>query len=349
MPGATVASEVSCAWPIAAKLDMMPQTVPNRPTNGATEEMTARLGKPPSERIKRSRAARAIASEMRDLSSPTVSPGMRRRASSSPAAATPESDFASGPPARASRTARRMRATEITPSMISTQHHREATNRTAITALPTRLAPRNRPTGERSKPCMPTPRFAPLALYCALVPAFQPHAYSRRGRAGQRSLARRRGFAVSHSLQQAQQRTSGRSLNFLGLDRPVVVRVGALESDFDEGEILILADRLVVVRVSNLPVRRGNAIFQFFAIKGAVMIDIELVEQCACGGLRLSKIDGSILFGVEGIDRRGREGRRSARHDHREWKRDRKQGSKRQGFRSCQLHHHAPGDDHGTQ
>jgi hypothetical protein len=101
MPGATVASEVSCAWPIAAKLDMMPHTVPNRPTNGATEEMTARLGKPPSERVRTSRAARAIPSEMRDLSSPTVSPGMRRRASSSPAAATPLSDLGISPPERA--------------------------------------------------------------------------------------------------------------------------------------------------------------------------------------------------------------------------------------------------------
>ena len=96
MPGATVASDVSCAWPMAAKLDMMPQTVPNRPTNGATEEMTARLGKPPSARVRSSRAARAMASEMRDLNSPTVSPGMRRRASSSPAAATPASDLATG-------------------------------------------------------------------------------------------------------------------------------------------------------------------------------------------------------------------------------------------------------------
>src|SRR5271155_1272800 len=71
---------------MAAKLDMMPQTVPNRPMNGATEEMTARLGKPPSERVSSSRAARAIASEIRSLSSPTVSPGMRRGGPSPPAA-----------------------------------------------------------------------------------------------------------------------------------------------------------------------------------------------------------------------------------------------------------------------
>ena len=111
---------------MAAKLDMMPHTVPNKPTNGATDEMIARLGSPPSERVSNSRAARAIASEMRDLSSLTVSPAMRRRTSSSPATTTLVSDFARAPPARASRTARRRRTTEITPSTISTQHQSEA-------------------------------------------------------------------------------------------------------------------------------------------------------------------------------------------------------------------------------
>ncbi len=60
MPGATVARLVSCACEIAAKLAMIPQTVPNRPTNGATDEMTARLGRPPSDRVRSSRAARAM-------------------------------------------------------------------------------------------------------------------------------------------------------------------------------------------------------------------------------------------------------------------------------------------------
>src|SRR5271165_6327374 len=174
MPGATVARLVSCAWEMAAKLDMMPQTVPKRSMNGATEEMTARLGSPPSDRVKSSRAARAIASEMRALNSLTVSPAMRRRTSSSPAAATLDSSFAMPTPARASRTARRMRVTEITPSMISTQHHSEATNSTAMTALPTRPASRKSPTGDRSIPCMRRLVFPPGAISRASHRISQP-------------------------------------------------------------------------------------------------------------------------------------------------------------------------------
>ena len=98
--------------------------------------------------------------------------------------------------------------------------------------------------------------------------------------------------------------SSGRGLQLLGVDRSVLVRVGALESDFDVSQIFVLADRLVVVRVGDLPVLRGNAIFQFFAVEGAVMIDIELVEQGACGGLRLVQIDRSVLVGIEALDRR---------------------------------------------
>ena len=43
MPGATTARPVFLASAMAVKLRMMPQTVPNRPTNGATEPTVARM------------------------------------------------------------------------------------------------------------------------------------------------------------------------------------------------------------------------------------------------------------------------------------------------------------------
>ena len=56
------------------------------------------------------------------------------------------------------------------------------------------------------------------------------------------------------SLQQAEQRVAGRALQLLRVDRPIVVRIGALEEDLDIGKVLVLADRLVVVRVGDRPV-----------------------------------------------------------------------------------------------
>ena len=43
MPGATTASDVFCACAIPVKLRMMPQTVPNRPTKGATAPTVASI------------------------------------------------------------------------------------------------------------------------------------------------------------------------------------------------------------------------------------------------------------------------------------------------------------------
>jgi MotA/TolQ/ExbB proton channel family len=43
MPGATTARLVVCSFEMPMKLFMMPQTVPNRPTNGAVAPMVAEL------------------------------------------------------------------------------------------------------------------------------------------------------------------------------------------------------------------------------------------------------------------------------------------------------------------
>ncbi|ODR96490.1 hypothetical protein AUC70_14495 [Methyloceanibacter stevinii] len=48
MPGATTARLVSFCVAMAVKLLTMPQTVPNRPTNGAAEPTVAKNGRPTS-------------------------------------------------------------------------------------------------------------------------------------------------------------------------------------------------------------------------------------------------------------------------------------------------------------
>ena len=46
MPGATTARLVVCAFEMPMKLFMMPQTVPNSPTNGAVAPIVARIAMP---------------------------------------------------------------------------------------------------------------------------------------------------------------------------------------------------------------------------------------------------------------------------------------------------------------
>src|SRR5271156_441784 len=266
---------------MAAKLDIMPQTVPNRPTNGATEAMTARLGKPPSERVRSSRAARAIASEMRSLRSLTVSPGMRRRASSSPAIAIASSGLAIARPPPAARTTRPRRTTEIAPSMIRTQHQSEARNSTPMTNLPTRLASRKSPTGDR---------------FNASMPSHTRHKQTR-------ALSKK-------SLQQFQQRAARLAAQLSRSQRPVVIDIRLPETLLDHGEVLVLRERPILVEIghSQLALRQSPA--QFLRIQRAVVIVVEFVEQRFGGLFRLCKIDRSIGVRVESFRQARAGGRR---------------------------------------
>src|SRR5271163_662181 len=281
MPGATVAKDVSCAWEMAAKLDMMPQTVPNRPTNGATDEMTARLGKPPSERVSSSRAARAIASEMRPRRSLTVSPGMRRRASSSPATAIASSGFGIARPARAVRTAPPRRTTEIAPSMIKTQHQSEARNSTPITNLPTRLASRKSPTGDRFNASLPS------------------HTRQQPTRAPSKK-----------SLQQSQQRAARLAAQLSRSQRLVVIDICLPETLLDHGEVLVLRESPILVEIGRSQLALRHPPVQFLRIQRAVVIVVEFVEQRFGGLFRLCKIDRSIGVRVKSFRQARAGGRR---------------------------------------
>ena len=73
----------------------------------------------------------------------------------------------------------------------------------------------------------------------------------------------RKGLPFRSLHQKAQQRAAGRGLQFLRVNRPVVVCVSFFEDGFDVGEILVLADRLVIVRVGYLPVSVRNPAVQF--------------------------------------------------------------------------------------
>ncbi len=153
---------------------MMPHTVPNRPTNGATEEMTARLGKPPSERVRSSRAARAMASEMRDLQ---FADGLARNAAARFLIARGDDacerfgDFPAG--ARltdcAAKAHDRNRALDDEHPAPERGEEQDGHHSLADEARPEEQADRR-----QIHTLIPTPRFTPHALYCASGHAFQP-------------------------------------------------------------------------------------------------------------------------------------------------------------------------------
>src|SRR6478736_3652029 len=93
IPGATTASDEFCCWPIWKKLFMIPQTVPNRPTNGATAPVVAR---------KLSRSASESASS---ATCPSIASATRARVPSRSATRPPGADdcLSSASPAAATR------------------------------------------------------------------------------------------------------------------------------------------------------------------------------------------------------------------------------------------------------
>src|SRR5438552_2194878 len=149
MPGATIARLVSLDSAMAKNAAMMPQTVPNRPMKGATEEITARFGSPPSRRARSVWAARRMLSATRVRASPTLSPGMVCAAARRPAAMIGSRRSVEGcnTSLRAARTAWLSRRMHQMPSMISTQHQIEAASSVNRTVLATGPAWKNSPIG----------------------------------------------------------------------------------------------------------------------------------------------------------------------------------------------------------
>ena len=139
-----------------AKLVMMPQTVPNRPTNGATDEITARLGRPPSARISSSRAARRIVSATRRRRSPALSSTTRKRAASRPGRLDRLEQRRGLAGARAPHGAGEPDDGEDALDDQDPAPQR-GDEQVAITALPTGPASMNMPTGESDNPSISVP------------------------------------------------------------------------------------------------------------------------------------------------------------------------------------------------
>ena len=163
MPGATTARLVVLVFDMPMKLSMIPQTVPNRPTNGATAPIVARI--PISRDIARALCASRRESNVaaRSLMPSAASPSERSASPTAAATRRPTGDFAcpnsfSAPcrlvawasisrPRRADRFAPQ---SSIIFASMTVQVARDAMASPTITIFTGRTALRNIPQGERS-------------------------------------------------------------------------------------------------------------------------------------------------------------------------------------------------------
>jgi hypothetical protein len=86
---------------------------------------------------------------------------------------------------------------------------------------------------------------------------------------------------------------------FLRVHRSIAILVSAFEGEFDVIEILVLGQRLVVVRIGDRPILFGNAASKLGAIECAIVIGVELVENLAGRRLRFIEVDRAVIVRID--------------------------------------------------
>src|SRR5207249_9655459 len=100
-------------------------------------------------------------------------------------------------------------------------------------------------------------------------------------------------------LQEYHEGTACGTLELLGVNRPVIVRVGSLEALLNEREKFIFVQSSVVVGVGRGKILGDDAAAQFAFVEGAVMIAIKFVEQFRGCTLRFGEIDRAVIVRIE--------------------------------------------------
>ena len=99
--------------------------------------------------------------------------------------------------------------------------------------------------------------------------------------------------------QKPQERLASRAVQFLGVQRPIMIRIGGAETLFDESQILVLCQRTVVIGIGRGQLFRRQSPHQFVLVQRAVLVVLKLVEQRRGRSLGFAKIDGAVIVGVE--------------------------------------------------
>ena len=99
-------------------------------------------------------------------------------------------------------------------------------------------------------------------------------------------------------LQESHEGTAGGTVELLGVDRAVIVRVGSLEALLHEREKFIFVQSSVIVRVGRGKILGVDPAAQFAFVEGAVMIAIEFVKAALFASARstVPSLSGSSLF-----------------------------------------------------
>ena len=88
-------------------------------------------------------------------------------------------------------------------------------------------------------------------------------------------------------------------MELLGGQRSVIISICRLEVLFDDCQVLVLAQRSVLVRIAGRKLLCAETPAQFLPIYGPLVIRVEFVERGSRRRLRLGEVDGPGIVGIE--------------------------------------------------
>ena len=103
-------------------------------------------------------------------------------------------------------------------------------------------------------------------------------------------------------VDELQQSLTSRRLEFLQVDRTIVVRVCCFKRAFDHGCIFLGVECAVAVRVGGLETWLVEPAGKFLGVERAILVRIKSLEQLGSACLGLGEIDRAIVVGVECLE-----------------------------------------------
>src|ERR1700681_3450028 len=92
---------------------------------------------------------------------------------------------------------------------------------------------------------------------------------------GQFRLSSRSGRRFGLRLfQKSQKSLTGFCVQFLGIQRPIMIWICGSETLLDDGEILVLRERSIVVRIGSGALSRSQSASQFTFVESAIMVAV---------------------------------------------------------------------------
>jgi hypothetical protein len=94
-------------------------------------------------------------------------------------------------------------------------------------------------------------------------------------------------------------------MQLLCIQGAIVIRIGGVETLLDNGKILVLRERAIMVGIGHSQLLGRQEPSQFMLVQRAVLVAFQSVKASGRRLLRFREVDRTIIVGIECLDRAG--------------------------------------------